>query len=183
MGVPFRSCVITCSRRRLHRPFSIEDAVVAGQRSCFLVARLEAMLPEDQWLFTAEELTNSPSRLGGMSRDEEDRCRRIGTDVIKRIAEKVQPTEMPKFAAYSAMVYFHRFFALNSFKQFDMHMMAVACLLLAGKVEECPRSVKALINAYYSVQGKRIDPTSKEAYNFKLSAVNSERVLLYTLGF
>ena len=42
-------------------------------------------------------------------------------------------------------VFFHRFFMLQSFKQFDRWVVAASCLFLAGKVEETPKKCKDIL--------------------------------------
>lgn len=45
----------------------------------------------------------------------------------------------------TGVVFFHRFFMLQSFKQFSRWVVAAACLLLAGKVEETPKKCKDVL--------------------------------------
>ena len=42
-------------------------------------------------------------------------------------------------------VFFHRFFMVQSFKDFDRWVVASTCILLAGKVEETPKQCKSII--------------------------------------
>jgi cyclin T len=43
------------------------------------------------------------------------------------------------------MVFFHRFYSVHSFAEHDRFEVAVACLLLAAKTEECPKKLTTVI--------------------------------------
>jgi cyclin T len=47
----------------------------------------------------------------------------------------------PQLSIATAIVFFHRFFVVHSFKHYDRWILATACLFLAGKVEETPKKV------------------------------------------
>ena len=51
----------------------------------------------------------------------------------------------------TGVVFFHRFFMIQSFKQFDRWVVAAACLLLAGKVEETPKKCKDILKVTHSL--------------------------------
>ena len=51
----------------------------------------------------------------------------------------------------TGVVFFHRFFMIQSFKQFDRYVVAAACLLLAGKVEETPKKCKDILKTTRSL--------------------------------
>ena len=51
----------------------------------------------------------------------------------------------------TGVVFFHRFFMIQSLKQFDRYVVAAACLLLAGKVEETPKKCKDIIKTTRSL--------------------------------
>ncbi len=42
----------------------------------------------------------------------------------------------------TGVVFYHRFFMMQSFQEFNRWIVAAACLLLAGKVEETPKQCK-----------------------------------------
>ncbi len=42
-------------------------------------------------------------------------------------------------------VFFHRFYMVQSFKDFDRWVVASTCILLAGKVEETPKMSKSIL--------------------------------------
>ena len=45
----------------------------------------------------------------------------------------------------TGVTFYHRFFMIQSFKTFDRWVVASACLLLAGKVEETPKKCKDIL--------------------------------------
>ena len=45
----------------------------------------------------------------------------------------------------TGVVFFHRFYIVQSFHEFNHWVVAAACLLLAGKVEETPKKCKDII--------------------------------------
>ncbi len=51
----------------------------------------------------------------------------------------------------TGVVFFHRFFMMQSFKDFDRWVVAAACLLLAGKVEETPKKCKDILKVTRSL--------------------------------
>lgn len=42
-------------------------------------------------------------------------------------------------------VFFHRFYMVQNFLDFDKYVVAAACVLLAGKVEETPKKCKDIV--------------------------------------
>ena len=52
---------------------------------------------------------------------------------------------MPKLATATALVFFHRFFALQSFRRHGRFEVACTCLFLATKVEESPKKLQDVI--------------------------------------
>ncbi|MCP9264615.1 Cyclin-K [Dirofilaria immitis] len=85
------------------------------------------------WLFTEQQLANTPSRRDGVDRIEEDKLRREGIKLIVEIGSGLKLQPNPTLA--TAAVYFHRFYMFHSFKEFQKHLTALGCLFLAGKEE------------------------------------------------
>ena len=90
-------------------------------------------------------------------------------------------------------IVFHRFFtrhAMND-KGVDLHVFAIACLLLGGKMAEGPKSIKDIIHASYRVRYREKEPAifreiqTNEDYfkRVRESVLVAERSVLYTLGF
>ncbi|KAI9266639.1 cyclin-like protein [Phascolomyces articulosus] len=92
---------------------------------------------EDQWIFTTQELQQVPSiASGAMSAAEERKLRIYGCTFIQAIGCRL---ELPQLAISTAMVYFHRFFARESFNSHKYEQIAATCVYLACKVEESSR--------------------------------------------
>jgi cyclin T len=93
----------------------------------------------------------------------------------------------PKLTIATALVFFHRFYARQSFKKHDRATLAATCLHLAGKVEETPRKLSMVIQVAHHVlhKGRRdpIDPKSQDFAKQKECLLNAERVLLHTVAF
>jgi hypothetical protein len=49
---------------------------------------------------------------------------------------------------YTAIVMFHRFFARRSMTKHDVNLTALACVFLAGKVEEIFVKIQAIVHSY-----------------------------------
>jgi len=101
------------------------------------------------------------------------------------------------------MVFFHRFYAVHSFKDHDRFEVAVACLLLAAKTEESPKKLVSVIQECFrlkhlsSKKSKEalakegievndkgyLDGKCKEFYRLKERILLLERVILHTIGF
>jgi cyclin T len=97
--------------------------------------------------------------------------------------------KLPPWAITTAALYCHTFFSLKSMKKNDRFLIASACLHLAAKVQEAPKSIKDVIHACdgfrYSGNTKKMhecnDPAKMDER--KEEVLMAERALLYTLGF
>lgn len=101
------------------------------------------------------------------------------------------------------MVFFHRFYAVHSFKEHDRFEVAVACLLLAAKTEESPKKLVSVIQECFrlkhlsSKKSKEalakegievnekgyLDGKCREFHRLKERILLLERVILHTIGF
>lgn len=81
----------------------------------------------------------------------------------------------------TGVVFFHRFFMLQSFKQFDRWVVAAACLLLAGKVEETPKKCKDILKVTNSLLNSQ--QMAQFGSNPKEELLTHERILLQTIKF
>ena len=105
------------------------------------------------------------------------------------IEEASKELRLPKIAVATALVFFHRFYALQSFKKHPRHDMAVACLFLASKVEESgkkPIDVILAFDALWNGQDSDHKPLvadSPEGEARRVLILKCERLLLHTLSF
>lgn len=84
------------------------------------------------------------------------------------------------------MVFFHRFYSRHDFNDHNRFEVAVACILLAAKTEECPRKLSHVIqecNRLKNPTAAVMDPKSDEYLQLKERVLLLERVVLHTISF
>lgn len=136
-----------------------------------------------RWVFTRDQLNNSPSRKDGISLEKENETR---AQICAFIQEAGQKLRLSQFVIATAIVFFHRFYACRSFKEHDAYTIGTTCLFLAGKVEESPRKLKDVVGETYKVKERAPagpDPESRQFWDLKEGILVAERIVLQTLGF
>lgn len=136
-----------------------------------------------RWIFSVDDIVNTPSRLDGISASDETIQRCQSANMIEALGRKLQ---LPSTAIYSAAVYMQRFYQMHSCVQFSPLLMAPVFLLLAAKVEECPRSVHQMILGYHKLRHPDERPlrVESELYLQKYEEIVMwETVLIQSLGF
>lgn len=146
--------------------------------------------PLDAPLFDASQL---PSVIkDGMSIDQEAEQRR---KTCRFLDQAVRQLKKPRVMLATAMVIFHRFYAKHAFSEHDRFEVAMACIVLASKVEESPLKVKPVIELCHQLKvgglqkvGANVSsmkPTlGEEEFNkLKERVLLLERILLHTIGF
>jgi len=89
----------------------------------------------------------------------------------------------------TAAVFCHRFFACHSWRAYEnrLHVLGVAALLLAGKIEGAPRTLADLVCASYRLRtggGELLSEAAREAYpRERENVLDAERRLVRCLGF
>ncbi|KAK6050752.1 hypothetical protein COOONC_11742 [Cooperia oncophora] len=101
------------------------------------------------WLWTPEEVKDTPSVRRGMTPAEEARIRREGIRLIMEVGTGVRAKAWPTIG--TASIYFHRFYMFHSLQEFPREMVAMGCLFLAGKVSETPKKCKDIVTAAQNV--------------------------------
>lgn len=136
----------------------------------------------ERWIFTKDQLLNTPSRKSGIENDKELIYRQQAANLIQDMGQRLQVTQL---CINTAIVYMHRFYMFHSFQKFHRNAMAAACLFLAAKVEEQPRKLEHVIKVSNICQSKEtnIDTKSEEYLNEAHQLVINESILLQTLGF
>jgi cyclin T len=81
---------------------------------------------------------------------EDERMKRIKT--CRFIEEASRSLRLPRVAISTAMVFFHRFFAVHSFADHDRFEVAIACILIAAKTEESPRKLAHVIQECWKLK-------------------------------
>ncbi|ORE23298.1 cyclin-like protein [Rhizopus microsporus] len=98
----------------------------------------------DQWLFTKEDLYDTPSILDGISFEQEQTDRVKGCHYLLAVGAKLN---LPQLVMVTATTFFHRFFMRQSMKRFHVYDIAATSLFVATKVEECTRRMKDIVTA------------------------------------
>jgi cyclin T len=99
---------------------------------------------------------------------------------------------MPQLTIATATVFCHRFYARHSHAppENNRYVVATACLFLAGKVEETPKSLREVVRVSYLVQHKKDYGSAvrrihqQDCFERQREHVlNAERLLLHALRF
>ncbi|KAJ3240804.1 hypothetical protein HDU81_002657 [Chytriomyces hyalinus] len=115
-----------------------------------------------------------------------------GTHLIAQLAILLK---LPQTATATAQTLFIRFFALTPSdgpETYPPNDVALACLFLAGKVEECNRPIRAIVNVYFALKiyldsGKTaagfVDIPLDTYNDYKDAIIRNETHILARLGF
>jgi cyclin T len=148
-----------------------------------------SVVDEDLWIVDDEVLRNSPSRRDGISAETEKVDREATLNFLQDFGAA---HGFDRVVVCTASVFLQRFFVLQSQKQHERFLVAIAALFLAGKVEEHPQHLKVIIpkfmafRAKYGIGGCSAgnDPQNeKEREELLDSLVVMERVLLNNICF
>lgn len=128
----------------------------------------------------------SPSRRDGVSPDLERRMIRTAVNLIIASGARLN---MDMVAVSTALIFLHRFYSQASLLRNERFVVSTACLYLAGKVEDCPKSLRDVLwvcyahryRAHPAAQKHFTDREFQEAARERVFA--AERALLYGLGF
>ncbi|CEG78095.1 hypothetical protein RMATCC62417_12751 [Rhizopus microsporus] len=138
----------------------------------------------DQWLFTKEDLYDTPSILDGISFEREQTDRVKGCHYLLAVGAKLN---LPQLVMVTATTFFHRFFMRQSMKRFHVYDIAATSLFVATKVEECTRRMKDIVIACAQKAQKNdklsLEEDSKDFIRWKETLLHYEVILLETLCF
>ncbi|XP_031707925.1 cyclin-T2b isoform X1 [Anarrhichthys ocellatus] len=139
--------------------------------------------PSTKWLFTREQLENTPSRRGGIEADRELSYRQQAANLIQDIGQRLNVSQL---IINTAIVYMHRFYMIHSFSKFHRNVISQTTLFLAAKVEEQPRKLEHVIkiaHACINPQEPAVDTKSNAFQQQTQELVALETIVLQTLGF
>lgn len=139
-----------------------------------------------RWIFTAEQLKQTPSIKAGMTDHEELFQRQMAAGLIRKIGQKLKEScKRPNgLCVNTAMVYMHRFYMFHSFQKFPGRVMAPCALFLAAKVEETPIKLEFVIKTSHMIQNPGAPPLSEKMYEeIQKELIANENLLLQTIGF
>uniref|UniRef100_A0AAY4CJS0 Cyclin-like domain-containing protein n=2 Tax=Denticeps clupeoides TaxID=299321 RepID=A0AAY4CJS0_9TELE len=136
-----------------------------------------------KWLFTREQLENTPSRRSGIEPDRELSYRQQAANLIQDMGQRLNVSQL---TINTAIVYMHRFYMLHSFIKFHRNIISPTTLFLAAKVEEQPRKLEHVIkvaHACLNPQDPPLDTKSNAYLQQAQELVLLETIVLQTLGF
>ena len=84
----------------------------------------------DQWLFTEDELENTPSRMDGISKEKERESRGKGCNFILQVGMLLG---LPQVTLATASVYLHRFYMRESLKNYHYYVCEITLPLQKKK--------------------------------------------------
>ncbi|MES1905787.1 MAG: hypothetical protein MHPSP_003069, partial [Paramarteilia canceri] len=107
--------------------------------------------------------------------------RRLRFEATRAIHECGQKLGINFDTCATAVLYFQRFYTVNSFEKYDRYLVAAACIFLAGKVEETPKKSRNIIEAFKSRVSSQV--FANFGSNPKETLLATEKVLISTLNF
>ncbi|CAD8056819.1 unnamed protein product [Paramecium sonneborni] len=134
---------------------------------------LETITPEGHENIYIPMDIQSPTQADGLSYEDEQALRMHGAQICFQACNHLK---LPLTTAITSLVIFHRFFAKNSFVDFDYREISMASLYLAGKVEETLLKTWYIAGAFSSVFQKQ-----KQAPLDII--IKQEKLILKELGF
>ncbi|KAI8331528.1 cyclin-like protein [Chlamydoabsidia padenii] len=138
----------------------------------------------DQWLYSKDELLDTPSIADGITFEQEQMDRTKGCHYLLAVAARLN---LPQLVVATATTFFHRFFMRHSMKRFHIYDMAATSLFVAAKVEENTRRIKDFVNACAQKAAKNdklvLNEDSKDFVRWKETMLFNEVILLETLCF
>lgn len=141
-----------------------------------------------QWLFKSEDLKHTPSRVEGMSYEDEIMNRRKGIHFITQVGISLK---LDQITLATASIYFQRFYMRHPLqignKGVHHYQIAATSVYVAYKSKENPRKMHELIVAVSRVAQKdpnlMIDDQSKEFWKWRETIQHHENLMLEVLCF
>ncbi|KPL94043.1 cyclin-L2-like protein [Sarcoptes scabiei] len=124
-------------------------------------------------ILPAEKIINTPSMADGLDFSIENDLRIIGCHLIQISGILLR---LPQVAMATGQVLFQRFYYSKSFVRLPMEITAMACVVLASKVEEAPRRIRDIINPMALI-------LDDYYVSMKNQVIKAERRILKELGF
>ncbi|KAH9424523.1 Cyclin-L2 [Dermatophagoides pteronyssinus] len=133
-----------------------------------------------------EIISNTPSKADNLADEIENDLRITGCKLIQISGILLR---LPQVAMATGQVLFQRFYYSKSFVRQPMEITAMACVVLASKVEEAPRRIRDVINVFHNMKQIRLKQQTipiilDENYIYlKNQIIKAERRILKELGF
>lgn len=162
---------------------------MAGQAG--VPAETVVLRNEEQWIFTEEEIVNSPSVQHGMTPAEEHELRKKAIHFINQVGIAIK---VPQLTLYTASIFLNRFFMRNSLKQVSgypkplhHYQIGAVALFIASKVDENARKTKDFVVACCRTALKKpnllVDEQTKDFWKWRDTILNNEDVMYEALCF
>ncbi|KAJ3686832.1 hypothetical protein LUZ61_015996 [Rhynchospora tenuis] len=135
------------------------------------------------WCFDKELIENSPSRRDGISTEVEAQIRLQYCRFIRWMCSQFKLGTIP---TATALMFCHRFYALQSLAKNDWKTIATTCVFLSSKSEDSFRSLDDIVRIAFTndVQKLPVGAKQKESLQKKRELIEmAERVVLTTLRF
>lgn len=139
-------------------------------------------IPKNEWLFSLEEIHESPSVSEGMKYELELANYQKYKNRILKAASDLQ---LPKVVIFYTMIYFYRFFQRRPMQRYQCTVIALSCLYVASKKLENSRSSKsvALVSARIALNNPNIGDESRDYWHWRDFLKNGEEDVLEVLCF
>lgn len=147
---------------------------------------LNIIISLENCILPESKFTCTPSSLDGLDSQYEYELRILGTELVQTSGILLK---LPQVAMATGQVLFQRFYYSKSFVRHKMEMTAMACILLASKIEEAPRRIRDVVNVFNHMRQVRAGLTpqpillDQNYINLKAKIIRAERQLLKELGF
>ncbi|XP_054167106.1 cyclin-T1-like isoform X2 [Oppia nitens] len=134
----------------------------------------------NRWIFNDNWEQISPSKRHNIGINQEMHLRQKGTNFIKEVSDVLK---LRTLTVNTAIVYFHRFFALRSLKLFDVCQIGICSLFLSAKFEEQPIIKEDIVKVALicRLKSKHIDKEQFKRESDQL--IQNENEMLLTFGF
>ncbi|KAI2807444.1 Cyclin-L1 [Blomia tropicalis] len=133
-----------------------------------------------------EIIENTPSSLDGLDQETEHDLRITGCKLIQTSGILLRLSQV---TTLTGQVLFQRYYYSNSFVRFPMEYTAMACVVLASKLEETSRHIRHVINVFHNMKQIRLGQTpvpvilNRSFSNQKKQVIKAESRILKELGF
>ncbi|QQP58462.1 Uncharacterized protein FKW44_003787 [Caligus rogercresseyi] len=133
-----------------------------------------------------EKLSLRVSSRDGLSQELETACRNSGCEQIQLAGKLLR---LPQVAMATGCVLLQRFYYAKSLVTYPFDVVAMACVVLASKIEESPRRIRDIINVFTHIKQVRnsqpILPVvlDQKYVDLKNQVIKAERRVLKELGF
>lgn len=147
---------------------------------------VDVILTIERSIIPKERLHPTPSAIDGLSEEDEMDLRILGCELIQSSGILLR---LPQVAMATGQVLFQRYYFCDSFLKTNMENTAMACVVLASKIEEAPRRIRDVINVFNHLKqlrsGNKIEPLPLDVtyIDLKTQVIRVERKLLKKLGF